>query len=235
MFGASPPAPPALCESLVCQRIVANYRFCPRRSNWEINQPNRAQSAEQESIGEPLGMRPIGRPNRNSRVVVRDCCLCRVTLPSRSTASPGVTESVTGSDDCWIQPDAMKISALGARVIRKHLRTPTFRPSILCRLVGMSRSSLYRLFEDTGGVAKYIQRERLIEAHAVLTDSETIQSISAIAQDSCFADASSFSRAFKREFGHSPGCRRSRLRVRADDRRGSREGGPLHKGDLACG
>ena len=29
------------------------------------------------------------------------------------------------------------------RVIRKHLRTPTFRPSILCRLVGMSRSNLY--------------------------------------------------------------------------------------------
>ena len=103
----------------------------------------------------------------------------------------------------------MKISARGARVIRKHLRTPTFRPSILCRLVGMSRSSLYRLFEDTGGVAKYIQGERLIEAHAVLTDSGTTQSISAIAEDLCFADASSFSRAFKREFGHSPGEVRS--------------------------
>jgi len=95
------------------------------------------------------------------------------------------------------------------RVIRKHLRTPTFRPAILCRLVGISRSNLYRPFEDAGGVARYIQRERLLEAHAVLADPASTQSISAIADDLCFADASSFSRAFKRDFGHSPGEVRS--------------------------
>jgi AraC-like DNA-binding protein len=95
------------------------------------------------------------------------------------------------------------------RVIRRHLRTPTFRPSILCRLVGMSRSNLYRLFEDAGGVARYIQRERLLEAHAVLTDPASTQSLSSIADDFCFADASSLSRAFKREFGYSPGELRS--------------------------
>ena len=73
----------------------------------------------------------------------------------------------------------------------------------------MSRSNLYRLFEDTGGVARYIQRERLLEAHAVLTDPATKKSISAIAEDLRFADASSFSRTFRREFGHSPGEVRS--------------------------
>ena len=78
------------------------------------------------------------------------------------------------------------------------------RAEDLGRLVGMSRSNLYRLFEDTGGVARYIQRERLLEARAVLSDLATTQSISAIAEDFCFADASSFSRAFKREFGYSP-------------------------------
>jgi AraC-like DNA-binding protein len=95
------------------------------------------------------------------------------------------------------------------QVVRKHLRTPTFRPSILCRLAAMSRSNLYRLFADAGGVARYIQRERLLEAHAVLTDPANTQSISSIAEDLCFADASSLSRAFKREFGHSPGEVRS--------------------------
>ncbi len=95
------------------------------------------------------------------------------------------------------------------QAVRKHLRTPTFGPTILCRLVGMSRSNLYRLFEDTGGVARYIQRQRLIEAHAVLSDPATKKSISAIAEDLCFADASSFSRTFRREFGHSPGEVRS--------------------------
>ena len=91
------------------------------------------------------------------------------------------------------------------QAVRRHLRTPMLGPTNLCRLVGMSRSNLYRLFEDTGGVARYIQRERLLEAHAVLTDPTTTESISAIAEDLCFADASSFSRTFKREFGHSPG------------------------------
>jgi AraC-like DNA-binding protein len=73
----------------------------------------------------------------------------------------------------------------------------------------MSRSSLYRLFEDIGGVARYIQSQRLLEAHAVLSDPATTKSISAIAEDLCFADASSFSRVFRREFGHSPGEVRS--------------------------
>ena len=68
----------------------------------------------------------------------------------------------------------------------------------------MSRSNLYRLFEDTGGVARFIQRERLLEARAVLSDPEKTQSISSIAEDLCFADASSFTRAFKREFDYTP-------------------------------
>jgi AraC-like DNA-binding protein len=50
---------------------------------------------------------------------------------------------------------------------------------------------------------------RLLEAHAVLSDRATKKSVSAVAEDLCFADASSFSRAFKREFGHSPGEVRS--------------------------
>jgi AraC-like DNA-binding protein len=91
------------------------------------------------------------------------------------------------------------------QTVRRHLRTPTLTPATLSRVVGMSRSNLYRLFENTGGVARYIQRERLVEAHAVLSDPATARSISAIAEDLCFADASSFSRAFKREFGLSPG------------------------------
>jgi AraC-like DNA-binding protein len=105
------------------------------------------------------------------------------------------------------------------RVIRKHLRTPTFRPSILCRLVGMSRSNLYRLFEDTGGVARYIQRERLLEAHAVLTDPASTQSISSIADDLCLqtppasAVPSNVSSATARAScgrRHSPGWRHPR-------------------------
>jgi AraC-like DNA-binding protein len=86
------------------------------------------------------------------------------------------------------------------QAVRRHLRTPALEPKTLARLVGMSRSNLYRLFEDIGGVVRYIQRERLLEAHAILSDPEKAQSISAISEDLCFADASSFSRTFKREY-----------------------------------
>jgi AraC-like DNA-binding protein len=90
------------------------------------------------------------------------------------------------------------------QVVRRHLRTPTLRPATLCRLVGMSRSNLYRLLEAKGGIAQYIQQQRLLEAHSLLGNPGNGQSITALAEDFCFADVSSFSRAFRREFGYSP-------------------------------
>src|SRR5215470_6438845 len=102
------------------------------------------------------------------------------------------------------------------RAVRRHLRTPTLEPTTLGRLVGMSRSNLYRLFEEGEGVAGYIQRERLLEARVVLSNPATAQPIAAIAEDLCFADASSFSRAFKREFGYTPSEARSPVLVEVE-------------------
>ncbi|MBO0736809.1 MAG: helix-turn-helix domain-containing protein, partial [Alphaproteobacteria bacterium] len=90
------------------------------------------------------------------------------------------------------------------QVVQVHLRSPSLEPGILGRMVGMSRSNLYRLFEDTGGIARYIQRQRLLEARAILADPASTQTVTAIAEDFCFADVSSFRRAFKREFGYTP-------------------------------
>jgi AraC-like DNA-binding protein len=137
-------------------------------------------------------------------------------LPARTTADfPRLTNVVRAMVATAVAPSAERVAVarwqinLGRmervrQVVRKHLRSPTLAPTTLCRLVGMSRSNLYRLFEDTGGVARYIQKQRLLEAHAILFDPATIKPISAIAEDLCFADASSFSRVFKREFGQSP-------------------------------
>ena len=63
---------------------------------------------------------------------------------------------------------------------------------------------LYRLLEGEGGVARYIQRRRLSESFAILCDTSNNFSIASIAETLCFADASNFSRAFRREFGMSP-------------------------------
>ena len=90
------------------------------------------------------------------------------------------------------------------QAVRKHLRSPVLGTNMLCREVGMSRSQLYRLLEGEGGVSHYIQRQRLLESHAALSDPSNSQRITVIAEGLCFADASSFSRAFRQEFGESP-------------------------------
>jgi AraC-like DNA-binding protein len=90
------------------------------------------------------------------------------------------------------------------KAIRRHLRSPVLGPATLCRLVGISRSNLYRLLEPAGGVSRYIQRQRLQEAHSMLSNPVLDTTISAIADVLCFPEPSSFSRAFKREFGYSP-------------------------------
>jgi AraC-like DNA-binding protein len=137
-------------------------------------------------------------------------------LPAVTEADfPGLTNAVGAMVAAAVAPSAERVAVAGHQIdlgrkervrqtVRRHLRTPTLGPRTLCRLVGMSRSNLYRLFEDIGGVAHYIQRERLLEAHSLLSNPATTKSISVIAEDLCFADASSFSRTFRREFGHSP-------------------------------
>lgn len=90
------------------------------------------------------------------------------------------------------------------RAVRKHLRTPSLGPALLCRCVGTSRSQLYRLLEPEGGVARYIRRQRLLAAYAMLADPANGKTVTQIAEELCFADGSGFSRAFRQQFDISP-------------------------------
>jgi AraC-like DNA-binding protein len=53
-------------------------------------------------------------------------------------------------------------------------------------------------------VVRYIQRLRLLAAHAALCNAGDGRSIAAIAEGTGFYDPSAFSRAFRREFGLTP-------------------------------
>ncbi len=95
-------------------------------------------------------------------------------------------------------------------VVRQNMASPEFGPEQLARLMAMSRSKLYRMFESTGGVAHFINRERLREAYRRLCSHRDAPSIHVIGNEVGFVDHSTFSRAFRREFGHSPSEARER-------------------------
>jgi AraC-like DNA-binding protein len=87
--------------------------------------------------------------------------------------------------------------------IRKNLADASFGPAQLGRATGMSRSRLYRILEPHGGVARFIQQERLAQAYRQLTETPE-KPINQIVYDTGFVDHSSFSRAFKRTYGCTP-------------------------------
>jgi AraC-like DNA-binding protein len=99
------------------------------------------------------------------------------------------------------------------RLVRENLGAATLRPGRLAAMAGMSRSRLYRIFEPMGGVAQFIQRERLRQARRMLTNPAERRDIAELAEASGFFDPSSFSRAFRREFGCTP--REARLSAMA--------------------
>ncbi len=90
------------------------------------------------------------------------------------------------------------------QAVRRNLRSPSLGPDKLCRETAMSRSRLYRVLESEGGAAHYIQRRRLLESFSILCDASNSYPVAKIAEALCFADASSFTRAFRHEFGVTP-------------------------------
>jgi AraC-like DNA-binding protein len=97
------------------------------------------------------------------------------------------------------------------RLIRERLGSATLTPDRLWREAGVSRTTLYRVFEPSGGVAAVIQIERLEAAKRMLSNPMERRTIQRIAEAVGFFDPSTFSRSFRRRFGMPP----SELRERA--------------------
>jgi AraC-like DNA-binding protein len=89
--------------------------------------------------------------------------------------------------------------------IDQHLTDEELSPEVLLRVFRMSRATLYRLFEDEGGIAAYILGRRLDRCHAILAASKTGErGIGELAFNHGFASEAHFSRAFRRRFGIPP-------------------------------
>jgi AraC-like DNA-binding protein len=124
---------------------------------------------------------------------------------------------------------AASIASLQAlrRVVEANLADPDLGPEFLCQQLGMSRATLYRLFESLGGVRRYIQQRRLTRAYQTITDpTHAGERVSTIAARYGFSSDSVFSRAFREAYGMSP------TDLRGASRRGD-AAGPGHSNDSA--
>ncbi|WDD91372.1 helix-turn-helix domain-containing protein [Burkholderia sp. FERM BP-3421] len=117
--------------------------------------------------------------------------------------------SVAPRPDVLEQADPVLASAIVRRVrrhIELHLASPDLTPAQICKAVGVSRSRLYQLFEQDGGVMRQIQRQRLELIHQILSNpARPRESIESLASRYGFPDGKHFFRAFKAAFGHTPG------------------------------
>lgn len=102
--------------------------------------------------------------------------------------------------------------------IEARLGSATLTVAALCRTLGMSRSALYRLFEDEGGVHAYITRRRLERVAGTLSDSIEGERIADIAERWGFCDAAYLGRLFRERFGMTPSDYRAFSRSRAEAR-----------------
>lgn len=94
--------------------------------------------------------------------------------------------------------------------IQEHLGSPSLTITNLCRKLGVSRSTLHRLFEESGGVQAYIRDMRLEAARQALLNPENPERIGDIAERLGFSDAAHLSRLFKARFDETPSDCRAR-------------------------
>ncbi|MDI6025906.1 helix-turn-helix domain-containing protein [Corticibacterium sp. UT-5YL-CI-8] len=118
--------------------------------------------------------------------------------------------------------------------IRQNLLSPRLGVEELCRQLGMSRTSLYRLFEPLGGVVQYIRSARLLDAHRILSNSTDTRPIYEVGAERGFVGPSEFSRAFKRHFGYSPSEARHEARLPPMQKNNHKEMSTASLGELVA-
>lgn len=135
------------------------------------------------------------------------------TWPPRPTGTCASRTNVAPPHRSWIEGPAFgehllatPESALQEQVrayIRAYLTSTCLDSSTLQRTFRISRRLLYRLFDDVGGVARYIREQRLEAAHARIIANPGC-SLTRLLYDLGFTSDRQFQRAFRARYGMSP-------------------------------
>jgi AraC-like DNA-binding protein len=118
----------------------------------------------------------------------------------------GAAGSVVEVDGAIERAERHLYLAMIKRHIAANLDTEALAAQDLCRRFQISRASLYRLFEADGGLAHYVQEQRLNRALMLLiSPASRDKRLIDLAVDLQFSSDSTFVRAFRRQFGLTPG------------------------------
>lgn len=102
-------------------------------------------------------------------------------------------------------PDLRAKGYLARAYIQSHLADPELSPACLSRNLNASRATIYRLFEDEGGIVQYIDGLRLERCFGELLHAPRRRGeVQRIAEAWGFHDAAVFNRKFRRHFGMAP-------------------------------
>lgn len=131
-----------------------------------------------------------------------------LTPPTVELAAAAVRAALgDGVDDSAPLRRAMRGRA--DRAIQELLDDPELTPDRIALAVPCSRSRLYALYSEEGGVMNYVLKQRLRQVLKDLgSPHNRTRTISAIAADWGFVNTASFNRAFKAEFGITPSAAR---------------------------
>lgn len=123
-----------------------------------------------------------------------------------------VCEAVAAALDVGdFRPGDDGLSLVAREYIRANLDDLSLDADVLRRTLHCSRSTLYRLFQSDGGVARYIRDQRLDRCLDDLLDTaETIRTVASIATQWGFENPSHFHRLFTERFETSPSMLRDR-------------------------
>ncbi len=89
--------------------------------------------------------------------------------------------------------------------IADHLDDPALGVDLLCHRFRLSRASLYRLFQEEGGLQRHIREQRLRRCFGLLSNAGSSRlKVRDVAERWGFDNASHFNRLFKTTFGMAP-------------------------------
>jgi AraC-like DNA-binding protein len=112
-------------------------------------------------------------------------------------------DMLAANDESEFASHALELKAKA--FIKDRLGSPSLDPDEVAGAMGLSRSALYRLFRDSGGIANYIREQRLRRCFAdLVSERGRDKQVAEIAWRWGFTDAAHFARLFRDRFGCSP-------------------------------